>query len=205
MNNPENHVLTYNRFNTYMVLIFTDLKKAQIYKIPYKNSPHQEIEIVTKFDYQQLFKSFDLDKETDANFLFKIEDKKYIYVGDKVFSFKTVDDIEEYFSETGHNDVKYPYALSKENIYYMIHQKHITIEEFANDEMEDEYQYLYKKDSELKDDNVEDDGIVEYGNGFLNCKLLTPKNKYICIPISHNRYYITIYVYLHEYIHILRY
>ena len=100
MNNPENHVLTYNRFNTYMILIFTDLKKNQIYKIPYKNSPHQEIEIVTKFDYQQLFKPFDLDKETDANFLFRIEDKKYIYVGDRVFSFETVDDIEEFFSET---------------------------------------------------------------------------------------------------------
>ena len=177
MNNPENHVLTYNRFITYMVLIFTDLKKAQIYKIPYKNSPHQEIEIVTKFDYQQLFKPFDLDKETDANFLFKIEYKKYIYVGDKVFSFETVDDIEEYFSETGNNDVKYPYALSKENIYYMIHQKYITIEEFANDEMEDEYQYLYKKDSELKDDNVEDDGIVEYGNDFLNCKIIDSKKQ----------------------------
>ena len=32
--NPETHVLTHNRFITYMVLIFTDLKKAQIYKIP---------------------------------------------------------------------------------------------------------------------------------------------------------------------------
>ena len=172
LNNPETHVLTYNRFNTYMVLIFTDLKKAQIYKIPYKNSPHQEIEIVTKIDYQQLFKPFDLDKEIDANFLFKIEDRKYIYVGEKVFSFETVDDIEEYFSETGNNDVKYPYALSKEIIYYMIHQKYITIEEFSNDEMEDEYQYLYKKDSDLKDDNVENDGIVEYGNDFLNCKII---------------------------------
>ena len=175
LNNPETYVLTYNRFNTYMILIFTDLKKAQIYKMPYKNSPHQEIEIVTKFDYQQLFKPFDLDKETDANFLFKIEDKKYIYVGDKVFSFETVDDIEEFFSETGHNDVKYPYALSKENIYYMIHQKYITIEEFAIDEMEDEYQYLYKRDSELKGDNVKDDSEVEYGNDFLNCKIFNTK------------------------------
>ena len=41
MNNPESYMLTNNRFNTYMVLIFTDLKKAQIYKIPYKNSSHQ--------------------------------------------------------------------------------------------------------------------------------------------------------------------
>ena len=176
MNNPENHVLTYNRFNTYMVLIFTELKKAQIYKIPYKNSLHQEIEIVTEFDYQQLFKPIDLDKETDANFLFKIEDKKYFYVGDKVFSFETVDDdIEEYFSETGLNDVKYPFALGKENIYYMIHQKYITIEEYANDEMEDKYQYLYKRDSELKGDNVKDDGEVMYGNDFLNCKIIDSK------------------------------
>ena len=47
-NNLETHELTHNRFNTYMVLIFTDLKKAQFYKMPYKNSDHQEIDIVTK-------------------------------------------------------------------------------------------------------------------------------------------------------------
>ena len=43
LNNPETYVLTHNRFNTHLVLIFTDLKKAQIYKIPYRSSPHQEI------------------------------------------------------------------------------------------------------------------------------------------------------------------
>ena len=144
-NNPETHVLTHNRFNTYMVLIFTDLKKAQIYKIPYRNGHHQEIEIVTKFDYQLLFKPFDLDKETDTNFLFKIEDKKYIYVGDNVFTFETVDNIVEYFSKTGHNDVKYPFGLSDENIYYMLYQKYITTEEFDNSELRDEYEYLHKK------------------------------------------------------------
>ena len=46
LNNPETYVITHNRFNTYMVLIFDDLKKAQISKMPYKNSPHQEIEKV---------------------------------------------------------------------------------------------------------------------------------------------------------------
>ena len=30
LNNPETYVLTYNRFNTYIVLVFTDLKKAQV-------------------------------------------------------------------------------------------------------------------------------------------------------------------------------
>ena len=180
LNNPETHVLTHNRFSTYMVLIFTDLKKTQIYKMPTGNSHHQEIVIVTKFDYQHLFKPSGLDertharRETNENFLFKTEDKSYLYVGERVFTFKTEDDIDEYFSECRSNDVKYPFALSNENIHYMLYQKYITIEECDNSKMADEYQYLYKKDSELTGDNitVENDGIVEYGNHFLNCKII---------------------------------
>ena len=183
LNNSETHVLTHNRFSTYMVLIFTDLKKVQIYKMPYRNSHHQEIEIITKFDYQHLLKPNELDektharKETNENFLFKIEDKKYIYVGEKIFVFKTKDDIEEYFSESGNNNVKYPFVLGKENIYYMLYQKYIIIEELENSKTQDEYQYLYKKDSELKGNNItaEDDGVVEYGNDFLNCKFIDSK------------------------------
>ena len=38
--------------------------------------------------------------------------------------------------------------------------------------MEDEYQYLYKKDSELKGDDY---GEVEYGNDFLNCEIINSK------------------------------
>ena len=161
-----------------MVSIFTDLKKAQIYKMPYRNSPHPEIEMVTKFDYQHLFKPFDLDKKThggivnDEKFLLKIDYKKYIFLGEKVYNFETIDDIDEYFSETGNNDSKYPFALSKENIYYMAHQKYIASEEFENSKMFDKNQYLYKKDSELKSYNdIEDEeDIVEYGNDFLFCK-----------------------------------
>ena len=132
-----------------MVLNFTDLKKDQIYKMPYRNSNHQEIDIVTKIDYQHLFKPFGLDEkthargETNENFLFKIEDKKYIYFGEKIFTFKTIDDIDEYFSETGLNDVKYPFPLSKENTYYLLYQKYITTEEFDNSKMFDEYENLF--------------------------------------------------------------
>ena len=43
LNNPETYVITHIRFNTLMVLIFIDLNKAQIYKIPYRDSPHHEI------------------------------------------------------------------------------------------------------------------------------------------------------------------
>ena len=175
LNNPETHVLTYNRFNTYMILIFTDLKKVQIYKIPYRNSLHQEIEIVMSFDYQHVFGPGENNK--DGYFLFEIGDKKYIHVGEKLFSFETNDEIKDCFSEHGNNDVKYSFAYGKENIYFMLHQEYIPIKEYENSTVKNEYKYLYKKDDELKGDNitVENEGIVEYGNDFLNCKIIHSK------------------------------
>ena len=43
--------------------------------------------------------------------------------------------------------------------------------------MKNEYLYLHKKDEELKGDNitVENEGIVENGNDFLNCKVIHSK------------------------------
>ena len=93
LNNPETYVLTHNRFNTYIVLIFTDLKKAQIYKIPYRNSPHQEIEKVTSFDYLRLYRpnehteDYHIRKPNDKIFLFKIEDKKIHSCGKNIIQF----------------------------------------------------------------------------------------------------------------------
>ena len=161
LNNPESYILTHNRFNTYLVLIFTDLKKAQIYKIPYRNSPYPEIEIVMSFDYLHVFGPDEDNK--DGNFLFEIEDKKYIHVGEKLFSFETNEEIKDYFSEHGNNDVKYSFAYGKENIYFMLHQKYIPLQEYENSTVKNEYQDLYKKDEELKSDNiaVENEGIVE--------------------------------------------
>ena len=70
LNNPEYYVLTHNRFNTYLVLIYSDLKKAQIYKMPYRDSPHHEIEVVMNFDYLHVFGPDENNK--DGNFLFEI-------------------------------------------------------------------------------------------------------------------------------------
>ena len=56
----------------------------------------------------------------------------------------------------------------------MAHQKYIPIQEYEISTVKNEYQYLYKKDEELKGDNVivENEGIVEYGSDFLNCKII---------------------------------
>ena len=143
LNNPETYVLTHNRFNTYMVLIFSDLKKAQIYKIPYRNSPLQEIEIVMSFDYQHVFGPDENNK--DGNFLFEIGDKKYVHVGENLFSFETNDEIDGYTVEHGFNAIKFPFAHGKENIYFMLHQKYIPLQEYENSTVKNKYQYLFKK------------------------------------------------------------
>ena len=56
LNNLETYVLTHNRFNTYLVLIISDINKAQIYKMPYRDNPHHELEIVMSFIYLNLCK-----------------------------------------------------------------------------------------------------------------------------------------------------
>ena len=60
----------------------------------------------------------------------------------------------------------------------MAHQRYNPIQEDENSTMKNEYQYLYKKDGELKGDNitVENEGIVEYGNDFITCKIVHSKH-----------------------------
>ena len=70
-----------------MVLIFSDSNKAQIYKMPYRDSPLHEIEILMSFDYLYLFRpnkhteDYYIIKPNNENFLFKVGDKKYLHVG----------------------------------------------------------------------------------------------------------------------------
>ena len=98
-------------------------------------------------------------------------------MGEKLFSFETNDEIVKYSSEQGFNDVKLPFAHGKENIYFMLHQKCIPLQKYKNSTVKNEYQYLYKKDEELKGDNItdENEGIVEYDNDFSECKIIHSK------------------------------
>ena len=98
-------------------------------------------------------------------------------MGEKLFSFEKKDEIEKNCSEHGFNDVNFPFAHGKENIYFMLHRNYIPLQEYENSTVKNEYQYLYKKDEELKSDKitVENKGIVEYGNNFLYCKTIHSK------------------------------
>ena len=98
-------------------------------------------------------------------------------MGEKVITFETNDIIVKYCSKLGFSDIKYPYAYDEENIYFMLHRKYIPIQEYENSTEKDEYKYLYKKDVEIKGEiiTVENEGTVEYGNFFINYKIIRSK------------------------------
>ena len=71
-------------------------------------------------------------------------------MGEKVFSSETNDKTVNYFSVLGFNDIRFPFSYSKNNIYFMLPQKHLHIEEYKKSTQKTEYEYLYKKDDEVK-------------------------------------------------------
>ena len=67
-------------------------------------------------------------KQFDGNsILLKLRDEektyrenKYVFIGDRIYEFTTVEPIETFYSTVGNNDVPYPVALSKSFIYFML-------------------------------------------------------------------------------------
>ena len=105
-------------------------------------------------------------------------------MGGKVFNFKTNYIRVKFISEYGFNDVKYPYAYGDENISFMLHQKYIPIQEYEKSTEKTKYEYLYKLDDDIKDNNItdENEGIVKYGNDFSICRTFHSEQlKYIVI------------------------
>ena len=145
LKNPESHVLTDTRFIIYLVSIFSDLIIGRIYKMPYRDSPNQEIEILMCFNYLNLLKPNEYDedyyirKPNEENFLLEIEDKKHIYVGENLVSFETKDEIVKCSSEFGFNDND-PFAYGEKTIYFMTHRKFILIQEYETSTEENENQ-----------------------------------------------------------------
>ena len=83
-NNHEIQTLADNRFKSYMVLIFSDSNKAQIYKKPHRDSVHPEIGIQMNFKNLNLFQQYEhtedyhIRKPNDKIFYSKLKIKKII-------------------------------------------------------------------------------------------------------------------------------
>ena len=93
-------------------------------------------------------------------------------MGEKLVTFETNDKIVNYSSDLGFNGTRNPFPYSEENIYFMLQQKQIPIQEYEASTEKNEYHCFYEKDDEIKGDNItdENEGIIENGNDFKNCK-----------------------------------
>ena len=88
-------------------------------------------------------------KPNNGNFLFEIEDRKYIYVGEILVSFETNDKIVIYSSNFGFNDIKFSFAYGKQSIAkylrYASSETYSYKKEYENSTEKDQYQYVYEK------------------------------------------------------------
>ena len=148
--NPETYLLSHNRFIDYLVLLFVDKKKIQIYSFPNRVDEHDVIKLIIDFQYKRLFRPnkhlerYYITKPIHENFLFKISDKKYLHVGESVFTFTTNSNIIKYGFRYGFNDIKFPYAYDQTIIYYMLEKKYEPFNQYKKSTIKNEYDYLYR-------------------------------------------------------------
>ena len=150
MNNPETYLLSHNRFIGNLVLIFVDKKKAQIFTFPNRVDEHDVIKLIIDFQYKRLFRPnkhlerYHITKPKDESFLFKIGYRKYLYVGESIFSFTTNSNITKYGLNYGYNDIKFAFAYDQTNIYCMLEKKYEPNSQYKKSTFKDEYSYFYR-------------------------------------------------------------
>lgn len=110
-------------------------------------------ELVDKIDFEKIYIgkspinkttkfSGGSGKDFDGNsFLLKLKDLEYVYIGERIYSFIAYDEIIRYISPVGGNDVPYPWAVDKDNNYYLMLENIIMTKRPKNI---DPYEYYYK-------------------------------------------------------------
>jgi hypothetical protein len=103
--------------------------------------------------------------------LLHVSSNKYIHVGTSIYEFQMDDEVEQYFSMVGRNDVPYPVLLGTENVYFMLEDDHSYLPrdmlpaDLTKTQWEDCYTYFYgwvnpvdgqhRTDKERKKENLE--------------------------------------------------
>ena len=95
-----------------------------VYTVKYfdkKNTVSDYDIFVTSFkNVKQVFVGKDAEYGYTGNtILLKLKDK-YVYIGERIYEFKTIDTIEKYYSTVGNNDVPYPVAVGTKYAYFML-------------------------------------------------------------------------------------
>jgi len=66
----------------------------------------------------------------------------YVYIGSKIYRFKTKSEINKYYSPVGNSGVPYPHAVDKENNFYLMIED-VVIKNMPKRYYSDPYFYYY--------------------------------------------------------------
>jgi hypothetical protein len=84
--------------------------------------------------------------EFDGNtILLELDENKYMFIGDRVYTFESLAEIVTFLSPIGNNDVPYPYAADVDGNYYLPVANAIVMASGAIRDAEDKYRYFYDK------------------------------------------------------------
>lgn len=113
--------VVYDDSNKRVAILTLDIRKSE-YTILVKEYKHVEKLWVGKSPLNPTSKySGGYGKKFDGNsILIQLPNRKYVFVGDRVYEFQTVEPITKYYSTVGNSDVPYPVALSEHYIYFML-------------------------------------------------------------------------------------
>lgn len=76
--------------------------------------------------------------------LIKLNDNKYIYIGDNIFEFTPLSPIKKYISHVGNNCVPYPYAVDENDNYYLM-LENVIVSNIPIKNIDNPYKYYYNK------------------------------------------------------------
>ena len=141
-----------NRTTPYIVYINEKRNSVYIYRIP-KNSYVMNkdwsinandnlcyfTDLVAKYkNLKDIMIGVDYNEKKHGNsILLRLNSKKYLYIGDCIYSFTSDETITNYYSNMGNNEVPYPVGVSKSYIYFMLDKVFVDKEEFDNNDLND--------------------------------------------------------------------
>jgi len=93
------------------------------------------------------------NKENVGNsIILQIEENKYMYIGSEIYTFELSNDDEiiQYYSPVGNNDVPYPYIVGKKFTYFMLDKEMIPTEllDLSIDAYSQFYGHCFEKDDD---------------------------------------------------------
>ena len=138
---------------------------VKIFRIDPKIDPYDDI--IRKYHYNYLVKEYNAkkvfigkspkNKMTIYNggygrkfygnsILLELPDEKYVYIGSEIYQFTPNNKIISYLSPIGHSITPLPFAINKDNVYFMLDKTYVPIKylpKLNKTQMTDLYSYYY--------------------------------------------------------------